>query len=232
MMIEFEIKDVIPKSHDLTIYVLGHEAEQFEVIKNRPYLKSVRLDELVVGDYQRNDFAESRFFFTDFERHITTNYVGLASASWNKKYSYRRGQMQVHMVDFLHRLDFQPDRVWAGRIANENWRKFSEWAHPGIKYYLDFVEKITGLDAKGKSLWSNNFICHKEVMIDFVEYFRKTWDALNEECKWRFAYDCRITDNSRLSGMLAERVSMYYWRSRTDLDLVQIEQISDEFYRN
>lgn len=222
-----DLKNLLSESkpQDLTVFVLGHDHKQFERIKNRDYLKHVRLDQLQVNEYQRNDFAESRFLFTKFENTIETNYVGLATASWNQKYKIQKDQTRTCMVDFLHRLELKPNRVWAARVTDGDWRAFSIWAHPGIETYLDKIEKITNIDSKGKSLWSNNFLCHKNVMTDFLAFFRKTWDTLNSQYNWDYNFGCRISDANRLSGMLAERVSMYYWRSRTDLDLIQMDQI-------
>jgi|LakMenEpi03Aug12_release.lakeMendotaPanAssembly.Ray.scaffolds.fasta_scaffold67397_6 hypothetical protein len=223
-MIDFKLNQVQIDSHDLTIYVLGHQEKQFELIKNRSYIHMVRLDLLEVGNFQRNDFAESRFLFTDFESNIATNYVGLASASWNKKYIYNKDQLKVCTVDFLHRLEMQPQRVWAAMVADKDWKKFTEWVHPGIDKYLNTIEEITEINPHSKSLWSNNFICHKDVMIDFLRYFRNAWTTLNDKYNWQFDYESKLNDKTRLSGMLAERVSMYYWASRKDLEILQIDQ--------
>lgn len=204
----------------LHVYVLGHNEEQYKNIKTRDYLEFVRLDKLEVGEYQLNDFGENRFLYTGFEKNLPAEYVGTVTASWNTKNRYDFYGKYILMVDFLHELDLQPKTVWAPILALDDWMKYTEECHPGFDKYLKQLSEITGVTSARKTLWCSNFICHRDVMLDYVKFFKDTFEKVNAVHKWDYS-DFYMSDyyTDRRSAAIGERITMYYFSSRDDLEL-------------
>jgi hypothetical protein len=215
----------------LQFFVLGH-TPNIEMV-SRPFLKYVNLNDLDVGEYQRNEYSESRIFQADLSQY-PHEYFGFGTWNWNKKFPW---------VPPLEELDqliprLKPDVVLTPSpvimdLSNEKlvreyycpitegWHLFQEVAaHMGVP--LD--------SGREPRVFCSSFICHREVYEDFVKVFRSEMDWLIEKYG-----DCENlqflapADFNRKPGYLFEMVVLHYFSSRNDLNVVEMYQTGDSF---
>lgn len=199
---------------DLTLYVLGHERGRLDEIADAPSIRKTFLPTLD----RRNDLAESRLFQSGILDECETEYVGLCSQSWNRKYKgFCRG------IGELHRLRMSPNVVWAARVASSEWARDSDKWHPGMGAIIDEMARIWEVaDVQRASVWSNNFICHRGVVLDLLAHWRSMFASLFDKYGWTPPYSVSGYDGSRHWSYLAERISMLYFTKRADLKIRQI----------
>lgn len=182
----------------LNVFVCGHSPQCFEGIIHKPFLQMVNLSELEIGKYQDNQLAEHRFFLADL--HTNAEYVGVATTSWRHKYPHC---LQLHHLD---RLKLAPKVVYAPRVAPKKWYFLSKLYHLGSEKYLREMAEISGLSLEaGESVWSNTFICHKDIYGEFLARWRAIFDHLY--AKYGTDLDIDSPDHSRRAGYLYERIA-------------------------
>lgn len=201
---------------DLKIYVLGH--------KEKKNLSAPCLNYIHLPDIDRNNtFAESRIFQSNLIEKSNSEYVGLVTAQWDIKYN---STMECCKLEDLYKLPMRKDLVWCGRKADTNWLHQTEKDHPGIKKILNFlagnIELVNKLHLT--TLWSNNFISHKSVVLEIQDWFWKCWSLITKHFgnDVHKLYKYPKEEFSRPLSYLAERFTMMYFCSREDLQLKQI----------
>lgn len=198
----------------LTLLVLGRDYEKLAGAKAVPCGRVIYLPELDPA----NDLAENRIFHSDVLLRYKTPYVGLCTESWNKKY-----QKKCWPLEKLHLLPMSPKVVWAAYYAAPWWSEESEVAHPGILAIMQELSMSWDMQLRSRSLWSNNFIAHRDVVLELTEFHRWAMPLVLERWGWMPPYSTEQQDGKvRKMSYLAERLSMMWFATRTDLDIVQI----------
>lgn len=147
----------------LLIYILSHKdlceissRAVWECLNLEPFI-FINLSRLDIGKYQSNTFSESRFFIN---RSIPSDdYVGIITANYEDKY---RGLWPLKWPRFLPK---EPRVVWTPSLAAPDWRDITEHRHPGMMDIILSMSKDLDIapPVKGQSIWSNNFICSRDV---------------------------------------------------------------------
>ncbi len=155
----------------LQLFVIYHDEAVLERIPDRRFIKKYVLDSLDT-EYQIPSIAENRFlYFLSTNRHfIHTEHVGIAAASWNRK--YRRAEPPIPPIESLDHYPPAHNEVLVAAKVN-HWYAASERCHPGIRLLIDEICSRNGFRTTGDSFWSNNFICERQVMLDFLLWWNK-----------------------------------------------------------
>lgn len=216
---------------DLTLLVLGHDRERLHWVTELPHIRKVFLPDLDPD----NSLAESRIFQRPWLEYATLAhaYAGLCTHSWNNKYAG-----QCLPLAELDRLERRPDLVWAASLGTHDWLESSERHHPGLGSVL--WELVTWLQTwqprlpadpfRLPSVWSNNLICHRDVLLDLAQFHRRVLPWCLE--RWGRVPPYEVSyDTSRRGGgpgatrplsFLAELFTVLYFCTRPDLDIRQI----------
>lgn len=159
------------------ILCLGHEQRQFNTIEDREYLSKINLNELNTN--LGNEYAEARIYDIDFAELFPEEkkYVGLVTASWNKKYIGLNPIDKLHQWSAIKRID---DNVII--CANtEPTMKFIGGYFPVMKDVLSMTLekseeflKLIGLKIVSKnSPLSNQIIAKREIVKSLFDFYRK-----------------------------------------------------------
>lgn len=223
-----------PAEKSLTVFVLGHRRNQFAATGEAPHLQRVYLHDI---SFRQRRLAESRIFLSDLLFRCRSEYIGLASASWNWKYNGRlewHGRRWPHClpVERLHALELSKRVVWAAAptqcdgATGHRWVVGLERIFPGIKTLTEQVGLHFGLRHLYRhSLLANNFIAHRHVVRWLAHFMRSAiaWlDAkygpvwpVRPERRWGGFAD-------RLPAFACEALSLLWWANQTDLEIRQI----------
>lgn len=190
----------------LRIFVCGHDY-RLSMTPNRDFLTKINLNELSIGQFQRNDFAESRIFFSE-KIHEPVEYIGFTTASWRIKWP------RLLSIQYLNTLDLQPNIGWCPSLENlahnETWVQRCEIWWPDLLPYMEAMSEFSGFDLKTiNAPIANNFILHW----DKWQFFIKKW---HEIFHWfyqtyppeKIALRLDEFDQCRLYGYVLERLSM------------------------
>lgn len=224
---------------DLTIFILGHEKEEIKntcsLIKEKSYLKlvPVNLNDLDLSNYPENYntklLSENRFFLCDW--NIETEYVGIISYSWPRKFA--RFNLKMIPDQVLKDIDknkvIVPARTSPPPI-DKNWMELSERCHSGIGVYLEELASFMNYKNWNQkaTFWCNTFFCHRDVYFNFLKDWRLMFGYLHLKYQMNFNYDCmkEYTDDKRRPAYLLERATMMHFAERNAASQFLIEQFS------
>ena len=240
---------------NVQIAVLGHSKEQFDTIKDRPYLKKIYLDDLNLGKYhkrfQSNAYAESRAFLCDELFDVGAEYVGTVTASWNIKYKglspiddfpnwpASKALLQSKRDNVLLCANLDNPAIWFGQ-------PFIDISDGVILNYLGFskrqrkhIEKALFRDLKLKvkkngplAALSNQFICHKNLYNRYVTFFRDS-EVLQRIDRLFKKYDMstgNTVTNQRPVAFIIECVTMVWLSMQEDILIIPTEITPPEWY--
>ncbi|MDE2098821.1 MAG: hypothetical protein KGL39_16330 [Patescibacteria group bacterium] len=201
-------------TQNLTLFVLGHRKRMLDRVPVLPHVR--RIDLRTISE--DNDWAESRVWQSSVIADCDTEYVGLCTARWNDKYNG-----ECLPIERLHHLRLSPDVVWAARTSWSDWLELSERDHPGIAAILwHLAEQMNVKDLFCRSVWSNNFIAHRDVVLDMRSFIWRCWALVMDKYGARPNFGMDGWDRCRANSYLIERFSMLYFCKRRDLSLMQI----------
>lgn len=192
----------------LKIFVCGHDC-RLKMIPQRPFLQHINLNDLDVGEFQNNQFSESRLFFSDLVKE-PVEYIGFTSASWRIKWN------QILPIHHLDQLELSPNCLWCPSLedlaANETWIVKCRAFWPQLLPYIYEMADFSGLSTEMRQApISNNFICHWDVWQYFIKEWMKIFFWLyKKHPPEKVLKELKMdrVDEKRLYGYILERISM------------------------
>lgn len=207
---------------DFSLVCLGHSDKQFDSIQDRNYLSKINLNQLQTSF--GNEFAEGRIFDVDFDSLFPKDkkYVGLVTASWNRKY------IGLNPIDELNK--------WAGireLSANKILCSNTEYSSRFLSSMMDVLRidfnkcqeflDLIGLDLVSKhAAISNQIIATREIVKQLFDFYKEN-DVLNK-------IQLFVSDNipeakmfdERKEGCLSEFVTTF-WIANQDFIILPQE---------
>jgi hypothetical protein len=218
-------------SSRLKIFVLAHSWDGLAQVGDRPYFQKVNLAALPLGEFQTNQLAESRIFMSKLVEECNHEYIGFASVRWNDKYE----GLGTTKLEDIHQAELllKPNNVIVamrtdnglgplGVLDTKNWHTHMEYGNRGISKYLAELERVSGISNCNVSFFANNFICHRDVFKEFLEHWRKVFMYFYK----RYSHGMEYTpaDPKRLAAYLYEAITINYFSSRTDLNIIEAKK--------
>lgn len=217
----------------LTVFVVGHQRSQLARVGEAPHLQKVYLHDI---SFSRRELAENRIYLGNHLLGCPSEYLGLASASWNRKYDGKtnwHGRFWPHCLPLerLHELPLEPRVVWAAALTNHDFATGIYWSYGldkifrGIHPLAMQVANHFGLrHFQREGVLANNYVAHRSVVRSLAKFMRSAIDWLTEKYGpvWPIKPDrCGMFTN-RLPAFLGEAISILFWANQTDLELRQI----------
>ena len=219
------------------ILCLGHKQEQFETIEDREYLTKINLNKLNTN--LGNEYGEARIYDIEFDELFPEDkkYVGLVTASWNRKYIGLNPIDRLENWKGLRRLD---ENVIL--CANtEPSMKFIDGFFPVMKDVLlmtaeqceEFLEYV-GLKVIAKnSPLSNQIIAKRSIVKQLFDFYKKN-DILKKIKS--FVIENNIKANkaifeSRKEAYLSEFATVF-WIANQDFIILPQEIRRIDWYWN
>lgn len=201
---------------DLTVLILGHEPF------NRPEREWLRPINLTDRDPDQS-WGESRVYDLPIVDAIETEYVGLATFSWVKKYD-SNGMLSPWEFG---ELDLKPDRVWcAQRTDDRSHLPYADWAdhiehfNPGVKPLIEELRRESGRKEIGPACWSNNFVMARGPFQELKAFYRE-WMARFRERYPACPYEAVVP--AKCWGYLAEAIGVHWLASRPGLEFIEMK---------
>lgn len=212
----------------LTVLVLGHERAALDKIITARHLAPINLNEIETD----NRLAESRIFLRPSAFDHSSAFIGLASASWNRKYGPTepsRGRKWPHCLP-LERLDEleigAPNVVWCAAITDdEQWSQDLDALFPGCDALVNELIAHFGLRHRERlGPLANNFIAHRSVTLDHARWMKSVIEYLDSRYgrDWPVSGALHPCFADRLPAFMGECASILYFANRPDLELRQI----------
>lgn len=229
-----KIVRVVPNMSKVQIAVLGHSPRQFESLPFRSWLFPTYLDRLDLGfysDFQHNDWAEARAFLCDsLFNYSKYDYVGVVSASWNKKF-YRPSLEKIDRHEHIHSL-FEKNTVLTG-VLEPFWMWDTMFDYIGFTNGVkisDFVKSyFNKFDTNKLVPLSNTMICHKSIYRKLCEFHKSTVQEVKEFVdKYGDVPDNPLT-RSRKYAYVVEAMTMAYFQSK-NYNYVSLAKLHPHWY--
>jgi hypothetical protein len=185
------------------LFVLYHDSIETKFL-NEPSIIPINLNKINIGEYQTNQLAESRFFFSDIAENYNSEYVGIFSYKHNKKFH------KLMCLQSLHRLQFQKNVIWAPYVASEDWAYKSEISHSGIMKYIEELALINNFEMNKKNgVFCNSFLCHMDEYIKFKKFFVRNFMHFYK----KYGYDMEYSGGfkNRHANYFYERFATIYF---------------------
>jgi hypothetical protein len=203
---------------------VSHNHEVLRWVPELPGVKTraVLLGELpLAGGLQDNRLGEGRGLLFDWAGYPDTDFVGFLNARLLEKYHYLPMTWD-RLLDSLKGV--KANQVLAPWPAQVDWAEFSELMHVGITPLLKELEEFTGMRLRTgrRGLWANDFVCHWSVWLDFLRYWRKTFDHFHGRYGFDLPFPSYNIDPNRKPAYFYERLACLYFSNRHDLDVVAI----------
>lgn len=205
----------------LKIFINGFQDDHFARVPRTRSFQNVNLSKLAVGEYQDNRLSEHRLFLSqDFipDEPETSEYIGLLTWRWHQKCKH------FWPLHNLNQLYLTPDTVWTP-WPGHNWYRHSLISHPGIQPYLEELAAFTGLKVEGTGLYGNQFICHKSVYFEFLEFFRICFHHFHKKYGYRYDFWVKDCDKPRLPAVFYERIACLWFCNQKHLNIKQIPHL-------
>lgn len=222
---------------EFKILCLGHNEEQFSTIKNRDYLDKINLNKL--NTKLGNEYAEARIYDIDFTELFPEEkkYIGLVTASWNKKYIGINPIDKLHEWPAIRKLD---ENVIL--CANtEPSMKFIDGFFPVMKDVLlmnvkqceEFLEYV-GLKVIAKnSPLSNQIIAKRSIVKQLFDFYKKN-DILKKIRSFIIKNNIKANKaifESRKEAYLSEFTTVF-WIANQDFIILPQEIRKTDWYWN
>ena len=177
-------------------------------VPNRDFIVKVNLNSLPKCKYSENCLAENRFLYYLATRHelINEEYIGILSGRY--KYKYPKSCMMQH----LHLLSYKRDEILVP-CPTEDWYSHSERSHPGMRHLVDELCERNMFKKEGSSFYSNNFICHRDVMIDFLRWWLENFEYFygKYDNKFSFGSTYELYQKNLHPSYFYERLTVAYF---------------------
>jgi len=207
--------------NNLKIFVLHNDENYLKKIKVNKHIEIINLNKLSGNKiYRINALAENRFIW-----YLANNlsivgkyeYIGIASARWNEKYKVdtEKKVIPIEKVPSLHDK-FKKSSVYVAAPIS-NWYNESCENHIGINVYMDELLERNKFKKTGISFYSNNFICTKSIMIDFLRWWIKEFNYFFEKYGINYNYDSYNFQNHKMHVNCAyfyERLTISYFANK------------------
>lgn len=180
-----------------------------------PWVVPINLSALPVGELQSNQLCEHRIYFTDLPEQSDADYVGFVTWRWFDKFSH------LMPISEFDRLPLSENVIWVGEKAI-GWYNNTTAYHWGIEKYMTELIDISGLHPKLFGFWSNQFICHKSVYLEWKEWFMEIFLYFHEKYGFNYDFYIKEADRNRHAGAFYERFSSLYFGNRSELEMKQI----------
>lgn len=200
----------------LKLFVLAVTKSQFKYSDELNYLHKVDLSTCIKGKLQDNRLSEHRLFLSDIVGHSTEEYLGIVTWRWYDKCKH------LIPLEQIPSLKFEKNVVWAA-WTDKDWYSHSCKYHKGIKPYLDELAAYTGLELKGAGAYGNQFIMHRDLFLEFQEFFRKTFKHFHKKYGLD-GYNFYVVPHhqNRIPACFYERFICIWLSNRKDLIIKQI----------
>jgi UDP-galactopyranose mutase len=223
-------------SDRLHVYAVAHNAARLAMIPGASYISKLRLDQLAIAEELRGEqLAEGRAFLCETLDFAGKEYCGFVNARWNEKYAQNMGRnfqapRTVRLEEFYTLAEqLEPSTVLVPELAGNahgptGWATLADRNFPGMSKYLVELEGIgiLSMDGNAASVWNNNFICHNEVMEDFLTTWREAFWYLYERYGFNIEFGCPPSERHRKWGYLAEHITLMYFSNRPDLRIARV----------
>lgn len=217
---------------NVEILILGHTEKQFRSIIDRDYLKKININIASSGMYSQNTWSESRVFLLSDIFKNESQWIGIASASWNLKYemfSRIDNFHNWHTTELL--INSQPEDkivlcaditcpcIWFD-VPNSVLSHFvgNKDSLVGQKFLKCFGFK----DLKHiKVPASHQIISHRNIYFRYVDYlltnniFGRMENFIDDMAKY-FRHDISEYSSKKLNGYFMEMIS-YFWLAEEDM---------------
>lgn len=222
------------------MFVLAHDDDTLARVPQNPRIEPVDLRDLDLAPrWQSNQFAETRFLLSEESGWVDTDFVGVASTSFRRKWPDEPSL--TYLADHLPRSPLLRSSIGLGpSLSRGNWIDTAESYHPGMAGVLT---KLVADRAVAVSFHrvpqANTFVCSRQAFMGLRRFMLSTLDALMEEYGGDppFGYRCRFcgtTDpngvgrygRDRHIGFLTERLTMLYFAQRPDIRFMPTRSIT------
>lgn len=207
---------------ELDTFILGHEQSKLDKIANKPFLRKINLSQLELPIPNTNDIAENRLFLLKKEQFAhCKDFIGVLTSNFDTKYPHL---LKLENLDQI-REKLKHDIVYAASPTETfyegKWLKYTYKYHLTIQKYIEDMAKQFHLSLEEKpTLWANNFICHKSIFFNFLEFFQKVFSYMHQ--KYGYTYQMKVDDPSRTAAYVYERISMLFFSNLQNIKIYQI----------
>lgn len=179
-------------------------------VPNCDFIKKFNL-QFVPGKHRQNSLAENRFL-----HHLALNqslldseYVGVMSGRYAEKYP------RATRLSHLNLVRYRPEEVVAPCVV-EDWYSHSERSHPGMRRLLDELCERNGFRNCGRSFYSNNFVCHRDVMKKFLSWWLENFEYFHGkyEDKFDFGSTYELYNKDLHPSYFYERLTVSYFANQ------------------
>lgn len=239
---------------NIEILCLGHSNEQFKLIEDKPYLTKINLNNIDAGKYSENAWSESRAFIAEGLFKKNTEFVGLTTASWNKKYE------PFNFIDEFETWEYSSvllnskpeDKIvlcadtfcacaWINpKTNNDNKPLLSGFFTDKEKIIGDYVLKT--FDLRGfnhiKVPYGNQMILHKQNYFRYLDFLKEK--DVFAKVKWfsdKYCYKYLHTNdplkseyqNTRIYGYFMEMIACL-WFSMQGFTIIPCTELKNDWY--
>lgn len=191
----------------LLVYVLYHNQDQLNNFEKQNFLIPIDLNQ--ISDEQH--LAEGRFFTSNFAP--SSEYIGVASANWNNKYSFK--------LENLNTIDLKEHCIYFPDTTTMFWVLESEVIHKGMIHILQDICVKFDLSLNGISFWANNFVCHKNSFVPFIKFWNEAMNYIIDKYGIYPPYHVCEKNKHRHLAYLGERITTLYFANQK-LDLIPL----------
>lgn len=178
------------------VHNLGHGYEPFDLARtNLP-----------------NEIAESRFFLSNYAENLQSEYIGVVSGSWDRKYG---SLVSLHNLHTKVYYMLQKDIILFADYAPPTWVEDSDRNHPGMGVLIEELASAMGVtNYHTRTVYANTFVCHKSIWQDFLQFWKQAYDYCNNKYGLNPPFDQGRFDSNRKVAYLYERITMLYFASK------------------
>lgn len=134
---------------------------------------------------------------------IDEEFVGIADAAWNMKFKNTCKMQYLNAATFNNNVIYSP-------CVSTTWYNDSIVKMPETKELMDDVLNRNSFSKKyGKSIFSNNFVCHKDIMKKYILWFANNFDYFFDKYKNTFTGDMK-----NKNGFFYERLTSIYFANQ------------------
>ena len=208
---------------NIKLFVIHNDENLLNSIPSSKFIKKINLNNLELEPkYQNNALAENRFLI-----HLSNNtslvrdydYVGICSASWNKKYKVNHRDSDVFALEKIPELvdNFKKNSIYVPAHVRD-WYEETINNHIGMEIYLDELLKRNNFKNYGDSFYSNNFICKKSLLIEFLKWWRNEFNYFFDKYKYEYDFDSESCPNYKAHvncSYFYERLTVTYFANKS-----------------
>lgn len=160
----------------MKLFIIHHNICLLKKSCSKPFIAKINLCKIKNDKCSDYYFGINKFIYhlNNKEELLNDEIIGIVDAKYNAKFH------KVCRLEYLNAINYDKEFIYSPDLSS-SWYEKSIEKMPICKDFMDDVISHNNFEKNKQSIFSNNFICHKNILKTFCSWYVKNFDIFYEK---------------------------------------------------